>query len=171
MDFHLDWLYAALACPELDSKNMSKPGITRDQQAAYLGTVKGSQEDIDFVLTFSTLADGKRVEHLVLIEAKGVGYFTNVQMSSKYKRLQAILGAACAPHEELKIYLVLMSPRGVGKGLGAMPLPLQKILGTEKPFVMHLPMPQPQAMLKVSCSLESGTESKDGAFWVVTPRR
>ena len=97
MDYHLDWLHAALR-------------VTTDNRgvAVYSNSeriVKAQQEDIDFLIAF----DAAGVCHIVLIEAKGVTGWTNSQMRSKAKRLRAILGEDGKKWAGVQPHFVLMS--------------------------------------------------------------
>lgn len=106
MDFHLDWLYAALVSPP--------PGLPIELNASLPGTgaVTGSGEDIDFLLCFSE--DGghgsrSATTHLILIEAKGVTNWDTNQLQSKYQRFLHMRPAIEA-QTDVRTRLLLMSP-------------------------------------------------------------
>jgi hypothetical protein len=98
MDFHLDWLYAALMNIEL----VEKKALTFD-----IGTITGKQQDVDFVLCFTDKA--RHETHLLLIEAKGFGSWDTAQMKSKFLQYRA-MKAAFALNPDVKPRLILMSP-------------------------------------------------------------
>jgi hypothetical protein len=92
MDYHLDWIYASLV--------LSAQGLSAED-AASLGTtwtrgkdnklISATQEDIDLIAVFGS-ATNSAWNHVLLIEAKGVGSWDTHQLKSKGKRLAAILG-------------------------------------------------------------------------------
>ncbi len=97
MDYHLDWLYAAL-----------RVATDNREEAVYSNSeriVKAQQEDMDFLIAF----DAVGVCHIVLIEAKGVTGWTNSQMKSKANRLRAILGEDGKKWPGVQPHFVLMS--------------------------------------------------------------
>lgn len=98
MDYHLDWLAAALwayAHPECD---------TTWQPRAEL--IKGTHEDVDLIIAFDTT--------IILVEAKGVRAWDNDQMDRKIERL---LGLGLQPDGSVtiapavRILFALASPR------------------------------------------------------------
>jgi hypothetical protein len=98
MDYHLDWLAAALwlyTHPESD--NTWKP---RGE------LIKSTHEDVDLIIAFDTT--------IILIEAKGVRAWDNAQMDRKVKRL---LGLGLQPDGSLetasgvRLLFALASPR------------------------------------------------------------
>ena len=104
MDYHLDWLYAALMKDCMDSEPMP---LVADEHGNF--PVTGSQQDADFVMCFtSNGADGKPVTHLLLIEAKGVGAWNSRQMARKLRQYRA-MRPAFARNPQIRPRLVLMS--------------------------------------------------------------
>ncbi|MFG1285141.1 hypothetical protein [Xanthobacter autotrophicus] len=83
MDYHFDWLHAALTW-------FSSPETSADQIPAWRNPMKeggkriirGNQEDIDLIIAFGST--------LFLIEAKGEGAWSQSQMTSKAKRIAAL---------------------------------------------------------------------------------
>jgi hypothetical protein len=111
MDYHLDWLHAALCVlghpqeiqPNKVDKDLQQCG--RDDGHRYL--VVGTHEDLDLMV----LIEDGAVAYLVLIEAKGVASFAKPQLDSKLRRLRAILGEAHHElHDKLRFILVLLTP-------------------------------------------------------------
>jgi hypothetical protein len=66
MDCHLDWLYASLLLA-FNPKSEQRIFENKDR------LIKGQQEDIDFLFAY----EADDVSHIILLEAKGVGGFTN----------------------------------------------------------------------------------------------
>ena len=99
MDYHLDWLVAALHAHERGSAD----GTFDNRQ----GLVEGNQEDIDLLVAFED--DGRY--HLVLVETKAVTGWTNKQMNSKADRLRQIFGSAGDRYREVEPHFCLLSPR------------------------------------------------------------
>lgn len=97
MDYHLDWIYASLYISEKGKYGPNK--IEED-------TIKGTQEDIDFIISFT---DKTKKTHIILIEAKGYGYFKNSQIQSKAKRLSAIFGDNGTQWENIVPHFILLS--------------------------------------------------------------
>lgn len=127
MDYHLDWLHAALTLTlthrdmdeTLDDDAHANTGPFPMEQAPEIATardalyrdfrpVMGNQEDVDLLVVF---ADASRIA-LLLVEAKGAADFDRVQLARKLIRLDGILVAA-GMHEEghpIRCRLVLASP-------------------------------------------------------------
>ena len=119
MDYHLDWLLAALWCvgsewdpgagadfiPEMrHPHNPDEPAHSKPHQQ----DVMGNQEDVDLLLV---IEDGDTT-HLVLVEAKGVSSFGETQLRSKLKRLQLILREdRLSRVPRLLVSMVFLSPK------------------------------------------------------------
>ncbi len=76
IDYHLDWLIAALHILEHGEASARQP---RSNEA---GLVKGNQQDIDLVIASGTT--------LVLVEAKGVGSWPGGGLEEKVDRLRSM---------------------------------------------------------------------------------
>ena len=98
MDFHLDWLAAALV---VHRDNAADNAVDNSMKL-----VTGTQEDIDLLVAFRK--DG--THHLVLVEAKGETSWTNSQMRSKAGRLKDIFGDEGDCYPGVEPHLCLMSP-------------------------------------------------------------
>ena len=98
MDYHLDWIYAALF-------KSCKPDV--DEPIANDGSILGQQEDVDLLVAFEQAGNF----HIVMVEAKGVTNWTNEQIESKAKRLTKIFAHDGNKWPNVIPYLVLMSPR------------------------------------------------------------
>ena len=121
MDYHLDWLHAALwtarHSPEW-TPGAPYPPVPMDAHAPVsrvdalytdFRTVSGSQEDIDLLVVY---ADGDRLA-VLFIEAKGAAKFDKVQLARKLIRLDRILvGTDMAPQDDrsLEFRLILAAP-------------------------------------------------------------
>ena len=117
MDYHLDWLYAALllACAGKRVTDRGEESAERDMPKIEgldesLWPVSGGHEDVDLLLVF---ADGSRVT-VLLVEAKGVAGFDKVQLARKAVRAHYILEHSGARGEawkqKLAFRFVFMAP-------------------------------------------------------------
>ncbi len=100
MDYHLEWLIAALHAWGSDDVNR-----IFDNQHQQI--VKGNQEDSDLLIAFRA---GQEY-HIVLVEAKGATGWTNKQMLSKAERLGRIFGSEGSRYAGVVPHFCLMSPR------------------------------------------------------------
>ncbi len=98
MDYHLDWIAASLwAYQKPDPTSESFPNPDR--------VVTGTQQDTDLMIAFKS---GESY-HLILVEAKGYGPWSNKQMSEKAERLEGIFGKDGKKHLEVTPHFCLMS--------------------------------------------------------------
>ena len=150
VDYHLDWLYAALTLlhdPDIDIH----PNKDRFLHA--------STEDIDFLVAFAAADE----YHLIFLEAKGVTSFSNEQLRSKLVRLEALFQG----HDKESPYVIphfaLVSPREpVRLDYGDWPswaYPGGKVKWLELPIGHHL-------LQAVRCN-SLGFEDKKGHYWQV----
>lgn len=107
IDYHLDWLYAALTLHAGDLADDAQ--IEIDDRC-----FKASQEDIDLLLVSTRGAQ----TDLVLVEAKATTGWTNKQLRSKADRFGAIFGDDGRRWPGVQPHFVLMSPRRPGRRLG-----------------------------------------------------
>ena len=98
MDYHLDWLAAAVVKWHEPSESDVYPNTD---------LVRGSQQDVDLLVAFK---EGGYYR-LVFIEAKGYESWTNGQALAKAKRLETIFGKHGDKHPGLRVHYCLMSPR------------------------------------------------------------
>lgn len=101
MDYHFDWLHAALLCFErgctIDSLSEPQSNVANDADSTQKETyIKGNQRDIDLIIAFE--------QTLLLIEAKGDGAWSQRQMKRKAERIKAL-----PRPKNLNIRLVLTS--------------------------------------------------------------
>jgi hypothetical protein len=111
MDYHLDWLHAALC--DVGSFSPIKSNLVDPVHQRCWGHestrrfVVGTPEDIDLLV----LIEDASCTLLVLIEAKGVASFSPKQFISKLTRLNGILGQEHVPKDQgLRFVLVLLAP-------------------------------------------------------------
>lgn len=100
MDYHLDWLAAALHAHD----HGTVEGIFDNQGQQ---VIRGTQEDVDLLVAFQD----RGLFHLVLVEAKGATGWTNKQMRSKADRLAQIFGPEGDRYPGVVPHICLVSPR------------------------------------------------------------
>lgn len=101
MDYHLDWLYAALQDPT-DNQPQANPDLGQELGGKM---IRASQEDIDFLIAF----EKDEVTHVILLEAKAYTSWSQKQINDKTARLRNIFPDAILK-SGVQPYLVLMSP-------------------------------------------------------------
>jgi hypothetical protein len=141
-DFHFDWLFAAAML------FVGTATAGQVQADAIPPLMTATQEDADLVV-----ADGK---HLILIEAKAYGSFSNERIKEKRRRfnqLRELFGSS------LDLHLVLMSPVAPQKlhyPEGIKPLPwLQLMIGANV------------TVCRVERCDASGNTGKAGGHWTI----
>jgi hypothetical protein len=111
MDYHLDWLYAALHVavhgPAGPGPDDSHKNVLEQVDGEQKRMIQGQQEDADLLIAFDL--DG--VTHLILVEVKGVTSWGNDQLRSKALRLKQIFHEDGKRWENVKPHFILMSPR------------------------------------------------------------
>lgn len=109
MDYHLDWLYAALirTCKGEESGPLDDGSECSDDS---LRPIIGIQEDLDLLVVYAD--DQNRVE-ILCIEAKGDASFNKVQLARKLTRLDRIFVASGAKKNSdwLKCKFLLIAPK------------------------------------------------------------
>ena len=108
MDYHLDWLYAALVrtyCEGQESGPLDDGSECKDDS---LRPVIGIQEDLDLLVVY---ADDQDRIVILCIEAKGIAPVDKLQLARKLVRLDRILVASGAK-DRLQCRLVLIAPAG-----------------------------------------------------------
>jgi hypothetical protein len=169
MDFHLDWLYAALANPE--------PNVPILTNSTSSGTpvVTGSQEDIDFLLCFDGKAPdgtGASTTYLILIEAKGVTSWGTSQMASKHRRFLQMKPMFEA-QQNVCIRLLLMSPsnprivNAQNSAFSDVIGQLDELFGTVKWIRMEMPE---QFYKVVRCTSEGTPTQVSPTHWKIERR-
>ena len=149
-DYHLNWIHAAAALT-FDTPIREQTHENAD------GAVDGTQEDVDFLVAFE---DASGLNHLIMLEAKGVTAFSNRQFKHKMDRLRVIFREDGRRWPQIRPYFGLASPRYPVK-LRRCVCPAWLMVRGEIPW---LPM-QPQGSRIVFRCDEGGRPNKDGAFW------
>lgn len=145
MDYHLDWLFASLS---LASGNIEDDIQSRDEWS-----IKGTQEDVDFIIAFKD----KNTTHVVLIEAKGVTGWNNKQISSKTDRYEKVFKERF--DESINFYFVITSPNK--------PEEIEQIKCDLK--WMKLPIEKTDAVSRWDA--ESNSLSPKGDHWKIIERK
>ena len=102
MDYHLDWLQAALILAHTSQDEKSK--FCNEGKEGQV--IEGTQRDVDLLVAFK---DGETF-HLILVEAKAYSDWTNDQLSSKAARLRTIFGEDGKKWNDVQPYFCVMSP-------------------------------------------------------------
>jgi hypothetical protein len=103
IDYHLNWLWAALevGCGWWHETPELPMPLTHPTASAFMH----NQEDIDLLVVW----DEAGTTHVLMVEAKAHSGWTNKQMASKVKRLQAIFGETGLSYPNVSPHLVLTS--------------------------------------------------------------
>ena len=155
MDYHLEWLTAALYAYECGDA-----GRIFDNPLQQV--IKGNQEDTDLLVAFEGSGDW----HVVLIEAKGATGWTNAQMQSKASRLGQIFGSEGDRHPGVVPHFCLVSPR-----------PPKQLRVSEWPRWMcnndgshiWLPLKFPERRRTVTRCDAAGKRSAEGSHFRIVP--
>ncbi len=154
MDYHLDWIYASLILTK-DNNDEKKYKIEKN-------CIKATQEDVDFIIAF---LDYSRQTHIIMIEAKGDTSFTNKQIISKAKRLQAIFGKKGDRFKNVTPYFLLCSPKKP-KNLKLEEIP-SFMKNKNQDDIIWFELNLPKYLKKVTRCNEEKNKSKDGKYWKV----
>jgi hypothetical protein len=169
MDYHLDWLFAAVMWAEgkVHPGNLMPrefvPSATGEPEDL---TVTGNQSDIDLLIAWT---DGRDRGQIALLEAKGFSGWSNKQMGYKLSRLGAIFGDLDSPRfEHVDVHLVLVGPKPpTGLKLVGPSWAVGPSDGLAKYF---LPLDPPAAETFAVQRVTSGrTPSAPGSHWVIKP--
>jgi len=154
MDYHIDWLYASLNLARDNDPDKIYPNDDK--------VIKAQQEDVDWLVAFESAG----INHLILIEAKGVTGWTNKQMLSKANRLREIFGEEGDCWPGVAPHFVIMSP-GNPQELDMHKWPRWMLPNGE---VIWVELSIPETLRRVVRCDEQGHESIDGRFWKVENR-
>lgn len=151
MDYHLDWLYAALSLTFLGERGLT---YLNDRQL-----VRANQEDVDLIIAFQQ----GREHHIVLLEAKGDSSFDNDQIRSKVNRLIEIFADPPGAWHDRGVvpHFALVSPRRPQR-VNVVDWPCWMRAGGQ-PIWLRLPMPTD--LVQVSRCQSDGTVSAVGDYW------
>lgn len=109
IDYHLDWIAAAIAYWEgarLRTKipNQQRTGSCKDF------VIEGNQRDVDLFLAFRDPTQFPDFFIMVILEAKAYGQWTKEQMLPKVQRLRSIFGEEGSKHPRVKPHFFLIDP-------------------------------------------------------------
>jgi hypothetical protein len=169
MDFHLDWLYAALMCNEL--REDEPLPLLADESGAF--PVTGRQQDADFVMCFTERpANAATVTHLLLVEAKGVGSWDTNQMRSKLDQYRA-MKPAFDRNPNVRPRLVLMSPQNPIPSTTRQSAEFRAALDSFKDFgeVVWIELPVENTFSVVRCNKEGTPDGKMPTHWKLSLRQ
>jgi len=161
VDYHLDWLHAALQWHSGASVPLQPQDLLRTTTRDGASLVAGSQEDTDLVVAW---ADEEKA-HVVLVEAKAYGAWDNKQAASKVARIAAIR-AAGGEHVDLR--LALCSPRKPEK-LATLDWPQWARDHKGKVSWLRLPVPNLRVTTE-RCDVD-GRASTQGTYWHIAGPR
>ena len=167
MDYHLDWLAAAITKWHNPSRNDIYCNPVQDEydKGNKDKLVQGNQEDIDLLIAFKA----EKHIHLVFLEAKGYSPWDNKQMESKTKRLEKIFGQEGTCHDYVKPHFCLVSP-SEPKKLETKYWPKWMKKDCSNPYYwLRLNLNYPR--LRVTRSDSHGKSSKDGDHFSIVKER
>ena len=166
MDYHLNWLYAALVLT-YERANQDIYLNRCNQQGQNLATgeqglpVEENQEDVDLLVAWNDPSP-----HIVIVEAKGATYFTNKQLESKLKRLVRIFGRDGRVWDSVTPHLCLVSPRE-SRGLRTNKAPGWALVQNKFAW-MQLSNWCGQSLAAVTRCDDGGRVSRHGGHWKLT---
>jgi len=147
MDYHFDWLAGALKLYGRQGIEGIKPEL-RTKFGETSPTISGSQEDIDFVISFE--------KYIILIEAKGVTPWSAKQFKSKEERIDLLKKLSRAYDCDVHFEFLLLSPNEPKKLTSQDNLPVHiELLFTERSF------------FKTTRCDEDGNENMEGGYWTI----
>ncbi|MDE2686145.1 MAG: hypothetical protein OXI16_01405 [Chloroflexota bacterium] len=155
MDYHLDWIAAALTVFAKDDKSKVFGNCEID------GTklVMGNQEDVDFLVCFK---GNDSNYNLILLEAKGYSSWSSVQMESKMTRFRRIFGDKGDRIAGVKPIFCLTSPRPPQQlKYGEWPEWCKP--ANKKPYWLELPIPVNRRLVG-RCDAE-GNSAEHGQYF------
>ena len=171
MDYHIDWLQAALRLhPNVSTTKEAIPQVrSADSKRC---DIQGQQEDIDLVVAHN--------RDVVLVEAKAFGSWSNKQLESKLERLRAlpiswdtgeVTADGVAEEEPIRVHFILLSPNRPTK---LSPSVLQKWPAWGKhcgsPCWVHLSLGEPEdRFFKVNRCNATGKSLACGGHWIPAP--
>jgi len=155
MDYHLDWLYAAVFL----AANGKQDGVFKMPKQ-----ITATQQDIDLLVAYPD--DGTC--HVIMVEAKGVGSFSNRQLDSKRRRLQSIFGKGAGKWEGVRPYFGVMSPKEPAQRLALKGWPTWLRPNGKLPWIE---MKLPEGLKAVTRSDNGGRSKRDGGYWTVVKRK
>ncbi|WP_116345197.1 hypothetical protein [Cupriavidus taiwanensis] len=169
MDFHLDWLYAALMNESL-VEDEPMPLVAGENDHF---PVTGKQQDADFIMCFTENSGNGAlpVTHLLLIEAKGVGSWDTLQIASKFNQYRA-MRPAFARNPNVRTRLILMSQKDPEENRtrqnSEFLAELQGFRDFGVPVWVHLPMENTLSVVR--CNADRTPNGKTPTHWKLESR-
>ncbi len=154
MDYHVDWLYASLNLAR--ENNLDKVYLNKNQ------VIKAQQEDTDWLVAFKDQTGF----HVILLEAKVTGGWSNKQMVSKAIRYREIFGENGNNWNNVMPHFVCLSPTKPRR------LEINKWPQWMKPNndILWLNIPKLDQLYKVTRCDENGLITSKGLYWKITER-
>jgi len=153
MDYHLNWIYAACALAfEQPYKDRIYNNVDR--------IVDGTQEDVDLIVAYQ---DRSGVYNLIMLEAKGVTYFSNGQFIHKVGRLKHIFRDDGKRWPQVAPYFGLVSPKESKRLKYEICPSWLKIEGKIPWFEMEI---TPARLAVYGCNIQ-GKRDKNRNYWSV----
>jgi hypothetical protein len=152
MDYHLNWIFAAAI---LASGNPAT-NYVYDNKDKF---IDGTQEDIDLLVAYE---DKFGINHLIMLEAKGVTSYDNNQFRHKIDRFKKIFGEKGDRFAKIKPYFGLISPRE-SKGLDFEYCPSWLKVDRKIPW---FEMAIPERLVLFGCD-ERGKSNNSRDFWTI----
>ena len=154
MDYHLSWLYASAFLSSRKTRG-------RDVHSNRQQLVTGTQEDVDLLIAFRK----GRVNHAVMLEAKGATRWANKQARSKAARLIRIFGRDGKRWPSIRPHFVITSPRKpLHLDLSVWPSWMKRSDGT----AYWIEMPMQGGLVKTTRCDRDGHPDAKGTFWTVS---
>ncbi len=156
MDYHLDCIAACLRVYQEPERDVfPNSGDAKE--------VVGTQQDIDFLIAFKA----EERYHIVLLEAKGYGSWSNAQLSAKARRLKQFFGQDGCRYSMVTPHFCLMSPKESSRlETGRWPAWMKKD-DTVQPHWLKLELP-PNRRRVTLCDSE-GASTIDGDYFTIVP--
>ena len=152
MDYHLNWIFAAAVMA------FSEPVQGRIYNNK-LGLYDGTQEDVDLLVAFKDISG---LDHIIMLEAKGVEAYDNKQFEHKMERFRSIFGQNGRRFASVRPHFGLMSPHEP-KHLRSDVCPSWLKLDGKLPW---LPMQIPERLALFGCDRD-GRADKKRKFWTL----
>ena len=147
MDYHLDWLQAALTLAHASQGEKSKFSNEGEEGPV----IEGTPEDVDLLVAFKA----GETFHLILVEAKAYSGWTNKQLSSKADRLRTIFGEDGKKWCDVQPYFWAMGPKE-SKGLETELLPKWMLDNDDKLQWLPLQLPKGKRRVVSRCDRDGG---------------
>jgi len=155
VDFHLDWLYAALVLSSVNLTDLHPNPVPCN--------VTGNQEDVDLLLAFE---DGP-ITQVVMVEAKAASPWTVSQLLSKAQRLRRIFGEGGDSFPMVKPHFLLTSPKRsatLDAKLADLPRAIPQWMKPQGTLTW-VPLEMSGNRIVITRCDAGGQPSKAGAFW------